>query len=145
MSNKSIILFDGDCNFCNYWVKYVIERDKKDKFRFTSLQSDTGKELLKQYNLKDDLETVVLIENNKAFAGYENERVREWWFSKVRRAPLQTGPHLVGGLTRSGAPLVGSVMDPDETLSFRISPRLRWILAAPKFLAKSANLQNFWQ
>ena len=66
MSNKSIILFDGDCNFCNYWVKYVIERDKKDKFRFTSLQSDTGKELLKQYNLKDDLETVVLIENNKA-------------------------------------------------------------------------------
>lgn len=66
MSNKSIILFDGDCNFCNYWVKYVIERDKKDKFRFTSLQSATGKELLKQYNLKDDLETVVLIENNKA-------------------------------------------------------------------------------
>lgn len=66
MSNKSIILFDGDCNFCNYWVKYVIERDKKDKFRFTSLQSDTGKEILKQYHLKDDLETVVLIENNKA-------------------------------------------------------------------------------
>jgi len=63
---KHIILFDGDCNFCNYWVKYVIERDKKDLFRFTSLQSEKGKELLKQYNLKDDLETVVLISNNVA-------------------------------------------------------------------------------
>ncbi len=63
---KQIILFDGDCNFCNYWVKYVIERDKKDLFRFTSLQSEKGKELLKKYNLKDDLETVVLIKGNVA-------------------------------------------------------------------------------
>ncbi|MDF1672585.1 MAG: DCC1-like thiol-disulfide oxidoreductase family protein [Vicingaceae bacterium] len=62
----AIILFDGDCNFCNYWVKYIIERDKKDLFRFTSLQSETGKDLLKKYDLKDDLETVVLIKNNKA-------------------------------------------------------------------------------
>jgi predicted DCC family thiol-disulfide oxidoreductase YuxK len=61
-----IILFDGDCNFCNYWVKYVIARDKKDLFRFASLQSEKGKDLLKQYHLKDDLETVVLIENNIA-------------------------------------------------------------------------------
>ena len=66
LTEKHIILFDGDCNFCNYWVKYVIERDKKDLFRFTSLQSETGKKLLKQYDLKDDLETVVLIKNNAA-------------------------------------------------------------------------------
>ena len=65
-TEKHIVLFDGDCNFCNYWVKYVIERDKKDLFRFTSLQSDTGKKLLMQYDLKDDLETVVLIKNNEA-------------------------------------------------------------------------------
>ena len=65
-ASKHIILFDGNCNFCNYWVKYVIERDKKDQFRFASLQSDKGKELLNQYKLKDDLETVVLIEKDKA-------------------------------------------------------------------------------
>lgn len=65
-TEKHIVLFDGDCNFCNYWVKYVIERDKKDLFRFTSLQSETGKKLLMQYDLKDDLETVVLIKNNEA-------------------------------------------------------------------------------
>tara|TARA_B100000809_G_scaffold139066_1_gene136697 strand:+ start:15034 stop:15432 length:399 start_codon:yes stop_codon:yes gene_type:complete len=63
-TSKQIILFDGDCNFCSFWVKYVIERDKKDLFRFASLQSEKGKELLKQYNLKEDLETVVLIQNN---------------------------------------------------------------------------------
>jgi predicted DCC family thiol-disulfide oxidoreductase YuxK len=61
---KHIILFDGECNFCSFWVKYIIERDKKDLFRFTSLQSEKGKKLLKQFNLQIDLSTVVLINNN---------------------------------------------------------------------------------
>ena len=64
--NKHIILFDGDCNFCNYWVKFVIKRDKKDKFRFASLQSEKGKEILLQNNLIADLSTVVLIKDDEA-------------------------------------------------------------------------------
>ncbi len=64
--SKHIILFDGDCNFCNYWVKFVIDRDKKDKFRFASLQSNKGEELLQEYGLKSDLSTVVLIKNGVA-------------------------------------------------------------------------------
>ncbi len=61
---KHIILFDGGCNFCTFWVKFVIKRDKKDVFRFAPLQSEKGKELLKQYSLQADLSTVVLIKNN---------------------------------------------------------------------------------
>ena len=45
-SQKHIILFDGECSFCNFWVKFVVKRDKKDLFRFASLQSDVGKKLL---------------------------------------------------------------------------------------------------
>lgn len=63
---KHIILFDGECNFCSFWVKYIIERDKKDLFRFTSLQSEKGKVLLKQQKIEPDLSTVVLICNNIA-------------------------------------------------------------------------------
>lgn len=66
LENKHIILFDGECNFCSFWVKYVIKRDKKDLFRFASLQSEKGKELLQKYNLQADLSTVVLIKNNEA-------------------------------------------------------------------------------
>jgi len=63
---KQIVLFDGDCNFCNYWVKFVAVRDRMDLFRFASLQSETGKGLLKKYHLKKDLATVVLIKSNTA-------------------------------------------------------------------------------
>lgn len=65
--NHQIVLFDGDCNFCNFWVKFIIERDKKDQFRFASLQSEKGTELLNRYGLKTDLSTVVLIKNSKAY------------------------------------------------------------------------------
>lgn len=43
--NKKIILFDGVCNLCNSAVQFIIERNKKDIFRFVALQSDLGKEI----------------------------------------------------------------------------------------------------
>jgi predicted DCC family thiol-disulfide oxidoreductase YuxK len=63
-----IILFDGVCNFCNFWVNFLIDRDKKDKFRFTALQSEKGSELLKKYNLStEDFDTFVLIDREKYY------------------------------------------------------------------------------
>lgn len=39
---KEIILFDGECNLCNTFVNFVIDRDYKKRFLFTSLQSQKG-------------------------------------------------------------------------------------------------------
>jgi predicted DCC family thiol-disulfide oxidoreductase YuxK len=67
-TNHSVILFDGVCNLCNKAVQFVIKRDKKDLFRFTSLQSETGQAYLKQFNLPtSELSSFVLIENDKAY------------------------------------------------------------------------------
>jgi predicted DCC family thiol-disulfide oxidoreductase YuxK len=41
-----VILFDGDCTFCNYWVQYVLKQDKNREFYFSSLQSDIAKDLI---------------------------------------------------------------------------------------------------
>lgn len=49
--NKKLILFDGVCNLCDGAVQYVIERDKNNEFLFAPLQSDTGKEVIKAYNI----------------------------------------------------------------------------------------------
>ncbi len=66
--NQSIILFDGVCNFCNYWVNFIIDRDKNNQFRFAALQSEKGSELLGKFNLpKGDFDSFILIENNKVF------------------------------------------------------------------------------
>ena len=68
MDDKPIILFDGVCNLCNNAVQFVLKHDKKNLFRFASLQSDSAKSLLIKYDLHaDNLNSVVLIQNGKAF------------------------------------------------------------------------------
>jgi len=65
---KKVILFDGVCNFCNWAVQFVMERDSKKQFYFASLQSDTGQALLERFGLKDaNIDSVVLIDEEKAY------------------------------------------------------------------------------
>ncbi|HEY4875381.1 MAG TPA: thiol-disulfide oxidoreductase DCC family protein [Puia sp.] len=65
---KKIILFDGVCNLCSSGVLFIIKRDKKNQFFFSSLQSKTGQEYLKQFNLPvNNINSFVLIESNKLF------------------------------------------------------------------------------
>ena len=64
---KHIILFDGECNFCSFWVKYVIKRDGKDVFRFASLQSTVGIKYLDKFNISLATDSVVLIEQETTY------------------------------------------------------------------------------
>lgn len=67
-ATHAILLFDGVCELCDQSVQFILKRDLKGYFQFASLQSETGKTLLKQYGLDHlDLETTVLIENGKAY------------------------------------------------------------------------------
>lgn len=66
--NYKIVLFDGECNLCDRSINFIIAKDKKDAFRFATIQSDAGRSLLEQYQL--DLNTsdsVLLIDKNRLF------------------------------------------------------------------------------
>ncbi|MFB3056200.1 MAG: thiol-disulfide oxidoreductase DCC family protein [Ignavibacteriaceae bacterium] len=68
MQHHNIILFDGVCNFCNFWVNFTIDGDKDNIFRFAALQSEAGQKLLQEYKLNvSDFDTFVLIVNDKHF------------------------------------------------------------------------------
>jgi predicted DCC family thiol-disulfide oxidoreductase YuxK len=47
----AIVLFDGECNLCSGSVRFVLARDRGDRFRFASLQSDAGRALLEKHHL----------------------------------------------------------------------------------------------
>jgi predicted DCC family thiol-disulfide oxidoreductase YuxK len=53
--NKYIVFFDGDCGVCNFWVQWILERDKKDQFMFASLQSDFGQKFLSERGLETNV------------------------------------------------------------------------------------------
>ena len=46
-----IVLFDGECHFCDLSVQFIINHDPKELFYFAPLKSEVGKELLAKYQL----------------------------------------------------------------------------------------------
>ena len=67
-SEQSVVLFDGVCNLCNGSVNFIIDRDKRQRFQFASLQSEAGQALLRQHGLSGTyLQSLVLIEPRKVY------------------------------------------------------------------------------
>ncbi len=68
MKANNTVLFDGDCSFCNFWVRFILKRDKKKQFSFLSLQSKEGIELREQKGISKDLDTLIFVnEKGKSF------------------------------------------------------------------------------
>lgn len=64
---RKIVLFDGECQFCNQSVQFIMKRDPNALFSFASLQSEIGQNLLKQYKVPYHMDTIVLIDSNQAY------------------------------------------------------------------------------
>ena len=41
--NKEIIIYDGICVLCNYFIRFILEKDRKAHFKVTNLQSEFTK------------------------------------------------------------------------------------------------------
>ena len=81
---KKIILFDGVCNLCNNAITFVIQRDKKDVFRYAPLQSNIGKLLTNKHNIDTSkVDSILLIDSDSAFV--------------KATAALKISRHLTGG------------------------------------------------
>lgn len=69
MTNHKIILFDGVCNLCNSSVNFIIDRDKKNIFKFAALQSEAGQKFLNKSGMdQNDFDSVVLVVENKFYS-----------------------------------------------------------------------------
>jgi len=62
-----VILFDGVCNFCDASVQFILNRDPKGIFHFASLQSEVGQNLVKKHNVPADVDSMILIEDDKVY------------------------------------------------------------------------------
>jgi predicted DCC family thiol-disulfide oxidoreductase YuxK len=64
---RRIILFDGVCNFCDSSVQFIIKRDPKGYYKFAPLQGETGRMLLMEFDLTENLESIVYIEDHQFY------------------------------------------------------------------------------
>ena len=92
-----LILFDGVCNLCNGWVRFVIRRDPTGVFRFASQQSPFGQALIQEHLAgAGQLSTIILIADGSVYTESEAilqicARLRSpWsWIPLLRIIPRQ--------------------------------------------------------
>lgn len=66
--NQQIILFDGVCNFCDASINFVIDRDPEGRFKYASLQSSVGEQLLTKFGLDTtDYDSFVLVDGDRFY------------------------------------------------------------------------------
>jgi len=67
-----LILFDGVCVLCSWWVRFVIERDAGARFRFVAIQTPRGCALATRLGVNvANPETNVAIINGSAYFKYD--------------------------------------------------------------------------
>ncbi len=81
--DRPILLFDGVCNLCNGFVRFLIDRDPEERFRFASLQSVPGKAILRALGLpEEELRSFVFVDgeafDTKSAAALKTLRLLGW-------------------------------------------------------------------
>ncbi|MFC6332077.1 thiol-disulfide oxidoreductase DCC family protein [Paenibacillus septentrionalis] len=67
MKPQTILLYDGECSFCNRTVQWIIVRDPRANIKFASQQGELGMQLRAHYKIPDDVDSLVFIDQNKAY------------------------------------------------------------------------------
>lgn len=66
--DKKIILFDGVCNLCESSVQFIIKNDNKDLFRFASIQSEIGQQIIKYLGIDSTkVDSIILYVPGEAY------------------------------------------------------------------------------
>lgn len=78
-----ILLFDGSCGVCGWAVGFTLRHDRAGRFRFTSLESSVGRELLQRHGV-GGTDSVVLIDRGRAWLRSDAvlgilRRLGGWW------------------------------------------------------------------
>src|SRR5262245_1145928 len=62
---KPIVLYDGVCGLCNRAVQFLLKRDRHDRLRFASLQSDFAAGVLRRHGIDHkELDTIYVVLNH---------------------------------------------------------------------------------
>ena len=62
----AIVLYDGDCNFCNKWISFTKNKLQKIDMSFIPFNSIEGVKIIEKFQIKNQ-NSVAYIKNNTVF------------------------------------------------------------------------------
>jgi predicted DCC family thiol-disulfide oxidoreductase YuxK len=68
LKKQPILLFDGECGFCNKTVLFFLKNEKKSKkMHFAPLESVEGKKLREYFEIDSKIDSIILIKDHSAY------------------------------------------------------------------------------
>lgn len=64
---QPILLFDGECGFCNKSIQFLLKREKNKRLHFAPLQSEVGQVLRNYFEIGAKTDSIILIKNHSAY------------------------------------------------------------------------------
>ncbi|MBK6698928.1 MAG: DUF393 domain-containing protein [Saprospiraceae bacterium] len=65
---KHIILYDGECNYCDAIVQFLIRVDKNNDFKFAHITSQTGSKILIKFGIDSNLhDSFIYVKDQKYY------------------------------------------------------------------------------
>lgn len=66
-TGKYLVLFDGYCNLCTGAVQFILKRDPKERFYFTSLSSGPAQKIIAGYPHLADSDSLLLYHDGQIY------------------------------------------------------------------------------
>lgn len=72
LTKQPILLFDGECGFCNRSIQFFLHQERKSlklgkKLSFIPLESEMGKTLKVYFEISDKTDSIILIRDHSAY------------------------------------------------------------------------------
>ncbi len=67
LTKQPVLLFDGECGFCNKSVQFFLKHEKNQTMHFAPLQSKEGQELRAYFEIDNKIDSIILIKDYSAY------------------------------------------------------------------------------
>lgn len=67
LAKQPLLLFDGECGFCNKSIQFFLKHEKNKTMHFIPLHSETGKAIRKYFEIEDKVDSLILIKDYSAY------------------------------------------------------------------------------
>ena len=64
---QPVLLFDGECGFCNKSIQFLLKHEKNKHLHFAPLQSEVGQVLRNYFEIGAKTDSIILIKNHSAY------------------------------------------------------------------------------
>ncbi|TDM07898.1 thiol-disulfide oxidoreductase DCC family protein [Macrococcus lamae] len=90
----NVVIYDGDCGFCQYWIRWLLKLDRNEELMFADQYSNFFQKLPVQRT-----DSIMFVENHKIY--FESQAIIEILSVTGYRKLAATG-RLIPGIVRDG-------------------------------------------